>query len=371
MDWTKLTLSQIRRLVAAIEQASDGREVIPSIVERVPDEPMPHSRVTLESLINLLEQLGGCTVLSEEMLTVIKQLDEPPTANTPEITTTVDGNSESELIVAPLTIFVNGAITLAAQRRAGMYEIEIDEEEYIRQCLDNGIPDNKEMGLISFASDISSGWVMENIKAKWPEWRVATARELLAFGIVYPDHEYPIIALGTDIIKHGHRMVLSFNGRNQKLAKLVAWDGNWSSVICRFLVVKKTVAQPTNEVTFDSLVAACQFSSVDMDFTARRFLLVDDRTTGQVDEILLRGMTVDEAITEIRLRGYEPVGVRRGLEYIAANLRLLQAEPRRIVIAGVRWLGYSPVRNLDGSLVMHKVDETYHGGSCYLVARPA
>jgi len=72
MDWKNLTISNIRRLVAALEKA-DPR-LLESLIAREPDEVVPHGRVTMESLLNLLEQTGGSTILPAE---IAQQLQQP------------------------------------------------------------------------------------------------------------------------------------------------------------------------------------------------------------------------------------------------------------------------------------------------------
>lgn len=76
MNWEDLSLSDIRSLVVAIEQAG-GPQAIRSIIERVPVEINPHGRVTLGTMIKLLDQLEGKTVLSNEDLQLIHRPDEP------------------------------------------------------------------------------------------------------------------------------------------------------------------------------------------------------------------------------------------------------------------------------------------------------
>lgn len=370
MDWKKLTLSQIRRLVAAIEQASDGREVISSIIERTADEPMPHGRVTMESLINLLEQLDGCTVLSDEALAAIKQLDESPTAGTPEVVTAAGDNNESDL-TAPFCVFVNGDLTAASLIVAGQYRVTSEDIGLLHEALSKEDSINQEMGLVHYTMGTSSGWAMANIELQRSGWRVATARELLAFGIAYPDQQtqYPIIALGTEFVKNGSRRASSLDRGYYKGVNLSQWDGNWDEA-CRFLVVKKTDTPRITKYNLDPLVATCQFNGVSEEFTAKHFPLVEDYTTGPVDEMTLWKMTALQAIVEIESRGYVPVGVRRGLEYIAANHRSLIDNPRQVAIVGARWLDRSPIVTLNYELMMQSIHEPYPGSCCYLVARP-
>lgn|GEM_PF-1263660 len=65
MDWDKLTLSGVRRLVAALNEA-DPR-LLESLIERKPAEAFPNGRVTIESILALLQQTDGCTILPEDI----------------------------------------------------------------------------------------------------------------------------------------------------------------------------------------------------------------------------------------------------------------------------------------------------------------
>jgi|GEM_PF-1144605 len=77
MDWENLTLSDVRRLVATLKRANANPSVIRAIIEHEPVEPMEHSRVTLGTLVKLLNQLNGKTVLSGEDLQLLNRPDEP------------------------------------------------------------------------------------------------------------------------------------------------------------------------------------------------------------------------------------------------------------------------------------------------------
>ncbi len=76
MAWEQLTLADVRRLVAAIEQASSNPQAVRAIIDRMPADNGEHSRVTLGTLVNLLNQLNGRTVLSSEDLQLLNRPDE-------------------------------------------------------------------------------------------------------------------------------------------------------------------------------------------------------------------------------------------------------------------------------------------------------
>jgi len=75
MNWEQLTLADVRRLVAAIEQANP--QAVRAIIDRMPADDGEHSRVTLGTLVKLLNQLNGKTVLSDEDLQLLNRPDEP------------------------------------------------------------------------------------------------------------------------------------------------------------------------------------------------------------------------------------------------------------------------------------------------------
>lgn len=77
MDYKDLSLSAVRRLVAAIEKASADPNVIEAIINREPEELMEHGRVTIGSMLALLGQTDGSTSLSSGVLAVIEKEKEP------------------------------------------------------------------------------------------------------------------------------------------------------------------------------------------------------------------------------------------------------------------------------------------------------
>lgn len=72
-SWTDLTLSDIDRLVLAMEQAGISLAGIMELIARVPPRHMVHGRITIESVIGLLNQTNGSTCLAADQLT-----DTPP-----------------------------------------------------------------------------------------------------------------------------------------------------------------------------------------------------------------------------------------------------------------------------------------------------
>lgn len=67
MNWEDMTLSDVRRLLRAIEQSSNNPQAVQAIIDRVPVEAMPHGRVTLGTVVRLLDQLHNSTVLPKDM----------------------------------------------------------------------------------------------------------------------------------------------------------------------------------------------------------------------------------------------------------------------------------------------------------------
>lgn len=77
MAWQELSLSDVRRLVAAITQAAGGSATaIRDIINRMPVENMPNGRVTLGMIQRLLEQTGGSTVLPDNIVALLHQPEE-------------------------------------------------------------------------------------------------------------------------------------------------------------------------------------------------------------------------------------------------------------------------------------------------------
>lgn len=74
MNYEDLSLSDILRLMKAIERSNTNPDVVRAVIESVPAEPMENGRVTVGSMLKLLKQTNGCTVLPEE---IVAQLNTP------------------------------------------------------------------------------------------------------------------------------------------------------------------------------------------------------------------------------------------------------------------------------------------------------
>lgn len=76
MLFEELTMADIRRLFTAL-MALGGDDMVRKLIERVPAEMQPHNRVTIGSLLKLLEQTNDSTILPEEIVALLKALSQP------------------------------------------------------------------------------------------------------------------------------------------------------------------------------------------------------------------------------------------------------------------------------------------------------
>lgn len=89
--------------------------------------------------------------------------------------------------------------------------------------------------------------------------------------------------------------------------------------------------------TFQSLLDACHQAWVSSDINEKNFPLIDDGTTGPVEEHCL-GHDVSsgrEAKKELKKLGYKLVGMKRAMEYIAVHPDNQLDHP--IVVLGAQW----------------------------------
>jgi hypothetical protein len=88
--------------------------------------------------------------------------------------------------------------------------------------------------------------------------------------------------------------------------------------------------------TFKSLLAACHQAWVNSDITEDHFPLLDDGTKGPVEEYCF-GKTITglEAERQLKKMGYKLIGMKRGMEYIAAHPDNQLDHP--IIVLGAQW----------------------------------
>lgn len=78
MDWSNLTLNDIYRLLVALEQ-NGGEQFIRGLINRVvPPINFINGRVTINSLLRLLQQTGGSTILPDHIVELLNQPEPPP-----------------------------------------------------------------------------------------------------------------------------------------------------------------------------------------------------------------------------------------------------------------------------------------------------
>lgn len=128
MDWKTLTLSDIRRLLAALQKASDKPdEFIAGLIAREPMEVIPHGRVTVESLFNLLGQTNGSTILPEEIVALLNRPEPLPPAPPPAVVHVIDCDATPRSINGEVKEHTNGGRLTWDINRLALYRSE-------RQC---------------------------------------------------------------------------------------------------------------------------------------------------------------------------------------------------------------------------------------------
>jgi|GEM_PF-1102615 len=113
MDWKTMTLSDLRRLLVALQKASDKPdEFIAGIIAREPMEVIPHGRVTIESLLTLLGQTNGSTILPEEIVALLNRTEPlppaPPPAPPPAVAHVIDCDAAPRSINGKVKEHANG-----------------------------------------------------------------------------------------------------------------------------------------------------------------------------------------------------------------------------------------------------------------------
>lgn len=80
MDWRNASLNDVERLFRALQQARpDDLELIKQIINRVqPDPELQHGRITISSLLQLLAQTNGSTILPDNIVTLLQQPESLP-----------------------------------------------------------------------------------------------------------------------------------------------------------------------------------------------------------------------------------------------------------------------------------------------------
>jgi len=78
MNHEDLTLSDVLRLIKAIERSNTNPDVVRAVIESVPAEPIENGRVTVGTINRLLRQTNGCTVLPDEIVAMLNQPEPSP-----------------------------------------------------------------------------------------------------------------------------------------------------------------------------------------------------------------------------------------------------------------------------------------------------
>ena len=193
MNWKELTLTDIERLVEAIEQAGDNPDAVKAIIDRAPERSSPHGRVTVDSLLQLLAQTRGSTVLPDA---IVEWLHQPEPAVAPvQPATPVPPAVPIGGIIYQITVNYNQSF--AAMVAAGRYTYVHGHIKAMHFPVQATGPKNIAAILLEYNQDMFDQDVLNDLPAKG--LRPATIAEFLAFGAAYPDEprNFFIFALGS------------------------------------------------------------------------------------------------------------------------------------------------------------------------------
>lgn len=496
MDWKKLSLSDIRRLVATIERANHNPDVVRAIIDQTPTETMPHGRVTLETLINLLEQLGGTTVLPEEVLALLRQPEPTPPPTGPVIDCDAvppshfgsgswlhnkRGQTAWDLQRIDLLIPGDKPVGELLKETANQPTMNFAALEYLKThqellpthwrgfrlffcgSIYTDEQGNRYVPHLYYDYDFSR-WEWGNIPVNGysfhhgdavlrynalPKPMPAPTRQSTG-PVINCDGEPPMLP-NMPVLRHIKRGQIVWDPRHVRLnnpptgftgyqlesilvnqstmnacalsylrdrpelipkewqdKNLFFWGtvyrapigvsgtyvpylkydplGGWrhqqrllsevgeeNDVILLYSSTEPTLAAPAPppQSTFAELIAACRFETINnARINENNFPLTDDGITGPIEEITLENVTGQEALAYIQNHGYRPVGMRRGLEYIAQHREEIVQHHKQIAILG-------PIIGVSSPVAMHgpfsietfSVVCKYHGIFHYLVAR--
>lgn len=219
MDWKKLTLADVCRLVQAIEQAGGNAEtVIGDIINRTPPVDLTYGRVTMESLLNLLAQTAGSTWLPER---IVAQLNAPEPGLAEPI---ADGSNQSfaQLLAACRQDSVNPDFTEEHFPLVDDGTGTLPVEEY---CFGRGIVDREA--------------VAELAKLGLKPVGIKRAMEYIA---THPDAQldHIILVIGAQWMDdYGHiRAPYFYQERSQREIHFTTFDGHEYHDRVHFLVVR-------------------------------------------------------------------------------------------------------------------------------------
>jgi|GEM_PF-1226554 len=355
MDWKKLTLDNIRRLVATIKRASPNPDVVQAVIDQTPTEPIKHGRVTLETVINLLEQLGGTTVIPEEVLALLRQ-PEPPLVE-PLTGPVIDCD-------APASDIANARVLHHHLRGQIVWDLRqvklyVPINEHIQICDSELIEGQPTMNMCAMEylrnhqQLIPSDW--QRLKLFFPGTTYSCT------GTVYVPFLYNE--------KHP-------DGAGQ-------WKRSFTPITHQFgendVIVLYQPAEPAAitplappKLTFEELIAACRFDEVDDIINKNNFPLVDNEPARPIEEIALFINTSGEkAVEYLQHHKLRPVGMRRALEYIAIHRSEIVNQNKKIAIVGAVNNNKSPVvlTGVQFNLVVLNFSAIYPSTFCFLATR--
>lgn len=213
MACENMTLADIRRLVAAIEQAG-GPQAVRAIINRMPADDGEHGRVTFGTLVKLLNQLNGKTVLSDEDLTVINR-------------------SEESVIVQPTFAELVAACHFSkVDSQFNEENLPLQEDASTNPIIAYHL--NKNMGMQSAIRELTA---VHN-------FHLVGMRRALEWRAVNANHDYPVVIIGAvkeDPRKSSITLIPSFrgvqSGTRADVSRFEAAD-NFDRR-CRFLVCER------------------------------------------------------------------------------------------------------------------------------------
>lgn len=233
-DWREYSLEEICRLLAALEQHGGSAFIAGLIARAAVPEDVAHPRVTLRSIVQLLAQTGGRTVLPAAAVAALCSIPEPaPVAE-----------EQAAGIVQKLhPIVVNYSDTFEAMIEAGHYA-------WVNTNITaRNFPPAQKSGskgvatlLVQYDRPMFSHVAVADLTRRG--MRPANMAELLAFGARYPDCHLVgrIVALDAVWVHpQGHRLVanlFSVDSGEGRCLRLDSFDQSWD-ITCRFLAVRR------------------------------------------------------------------------------------------------------------------------------------
>ncbi len=245
MEWLDRSLADLYRLLVALD-AAGGDEFVQGLINRVPlPDGFKHPRITVRSLLQLLAQTNGSTVLPEEVVAFLRVLTgavvpPPPPAGTPAPAAPPEVDQRGAAFIIPLGEVVvdryalDFLATLPQRTAIGWIHNKISTTNFPELGLGAINPLQPEfqpelaftpgqrrttLSAIAFSRRVSSGFALLAMIEKG--FRPATLRELLALLERLPElpRQYSLAVLGSYFEEAGQ------NGRRYPFVNRFGPDG--------------------------------------------------------------------------------------------------------------------------------------------------